>query len=94
MAKIVILDILQPDPEFPSSFEAFVSIVESFEILQLTRRSAELYGEIVRPLRAQGRLIDSNDLWIAAVALENELPLVTSNTSHFGRVPGLRTLAY
>lgn len=73
---------------------AFVSVVESFEILPVTRKSAERYGEIARSLRADGQLIGSNDLWITAVAIENELPLVTANTSDFGRVPGLQLLGY
>ena len=73
---------------------AFVSVVESFEILPVTRKSAERYGEIARSLRADGRLIGSNDLWIAAVALENDLPLVSADTSHLGRVPGLQLLGY
>lgn len=73
---------------------AFVSVVESFEILPVTRKSAERYGEIARSLRADGRLIGSNDLWIAAVALENDLPLVSADTNHLGRVPGLQLLGY
>lgn len=36
--------------------------------------------------------IGQNDLWIAAVALTENKPLVTRNLRHFGAVPGLRCL--
>ena len=36
----------------------------------------------------------SNDLWIAASALDCGFPLVTANAVHFVRVPELRLLGY
>ncbi len=47
--------------EYAEGFEnlsdpAFVSVVESFEILPVTRRAAGLYGRIVRLLRSEGDL--------------------------------------
>lgn len=45
-------------------------------------------------IRQAGLLIGANDLWIAAVALEHSLPLVTDNVSHFGRIPDLQVLGY
>lgn len=36
--------------------------------------------------------IGQNDLWIAAVAVTINKPLVTRNLRHFGAVPGLRYL--
>jgi len=85
--------------EYAEGFEdpyepAFISVVESFEILGVTQRTAECYARIAGTLRRAGKLIGSNDLWIAAVALENNLPLVSDNSSHFGRVPDLRLLGY
>lgn len=68
--------------------------MESSEILAITRKTAEHYARIARALRRDGKLIGANDLWIAAVALENNLPLVSDNSSHFGRVPDLRLLGY
>lgn len=80
---------------FDNPYEpAFISVVESFEILAITRKTAEHYARIAGALRRDGKLIGSNDLWIAAVALENNMPLVSDNSSHFGRVPDLRLLGY
>lgn len=38
------------------------------------------------------RAIGQNDLWIAAVALGNDKPLVTRNQRHFHAVAGLRMI--
>jgi len=73
---------------------AFLSVVESFELLPVTRKTAEHYAEITRFLRNEGRLIGANDLWIAAAAREHDLPLVTDNADHFGRVPDIQVIAY
>jgi len=73
---------------------AFLSLVESFELLPVTRSVADAYAGIVRDLRSQGKLIGANDLWIAAVALEKDWPLVTRNLQEFSRVSGLRCLGY
>jgi tRNA(fMet)-specific endonuclease VapC len=52
------------------------------------------YGKAHRYLQANGRLIGTNDLWIAATAIAHGMPLVTANTEHFMRVPGLEVRAY
>jgi tRNA(fMet)-specific endonuclease VapC len=46
------------------------------------------YAEIHRGLRARGTPIPTNDLWIAAMALEHGLVLYTRD-AHFTKVPGL-----
>jgi len=85
--------------EYAEGFEnpgdpAFLSVVESFEILPITRSVAARYGRITRTLRANGQIIGANDLWIAAAALDCGFPLVTGNTLHFGRVEGIQLLSY
>ena len=49
---------------------AFLSVVESFELLPVTRQTANTYAKITRDLRSKGLLIGANDLWIAASAIE------------------------
>jgi tRNA(fMet)-specific endonuclease VapC len=49
---------------------------------------AQSYGEIKNALRAKGRPIPENDIWIAAIAMQYNLALVTRD-SHFGEVDGL-----
>jgi tRNA(fMet)-specific endonuclease VapC len=51
---------------------------------------AESYAKLRADLQRQGQLIGDHDMQIAAVALVNELILVTHNTREFSRVPGLQ----
>jgi len=60
-----------------------------FESLPFDERCSEIYGRIRSDLAAMGRPIGSNDLLIAAIAIRNDLTLVTANTGEFGRVVGL-----
>ena len=41
-------------------------------------------------LEAKGQKIGDMDMFIAATALEEDLILVTGNTEHFERIPGLK----
>ena len=50
--------------------------------------TADRYARIAAALRAKGRPIPSNDIWIAAHALETGADLV-SYDRHFGEVDGL-----
>ena len=53
---------------------------------------AQRYGYLVRDLRAHGTPIPTNDLWIAATALEIGARLISYDT-HFQHVPGLIVIA-
>lgn len=63
-----------------------------FQVLPIDRKAAWEYGQAYRYLQANGLLIGGNDLWIAATALAHAMPLVTRNSAHFARVPGLEVL--
>ena len=52
------------------------------------------YGEIYRALAAQGQLIGTNDMWIAATALVHDMGVVTKNIGEFQRVPGLVVIPF
>jgi tRNA(fMet)-specific endonuclease VapC len=55
--------------------------------------TAEHYGEIKAELAQVGKPIPDNDLWIAAMARQHDLPLATRD-AHFAAVPNLKTLAW
>lgn len=60
-----------------------------FASLPYDDRAAKDYGKIRAHLANLGTPISPNDLMIAAIALANNVTLVTHNTSEFSRVPGL-----
>jgi len=45
---------------------------------------------VYRQLKQENKLIDHNDILIAATAIANDLPLATFNRKHFERIRGLR----
>lgn len=52
------------------------------------------YGQAFRYLKANGRLIGTNDLWIAATAVAFGKPVVTRNVGEYRRVPGVEVREY
>jgi tRNA(fMet)-specific endonuclease VapC len=59
------------------------------QVLPCDEETARLYGQAKDGLRRRGRPIPENDVWIAAVALQHGLALI-SRDSHFEYVEGLR----
>lgn len=55
---------------------------------------AAIYAEILTFLRRRGEGIDTMDLLIASAARQAGATLVTRNTRHFQRVPGLNLSEY
>lgn len=52
--------------------------------------AAIVYGQIRHDLETQGEVIGAMDMLIAAIALANDLTLVTHNSKEFARIPGLK----
>lgn len=69
--------------------DAWVRFIEPYEMLALDPNVAWFYGEVYRDLAAKGKLIGTNDMWIASAALAYELPVVTGNVAEFSRVKRL-----
>jgi tRNA(fMet)-specific endonuclease VapC len=63
--------------------------LERFTIVEISEPVAWEASRISRGLRRAGLPIGDNDIWVAASALAYRLPLVSDNSRHFGRVPGL-----
>ena len=59
------------------------------EVLPLTTAVMQRFAEVRGRLRRDGNLIGYMDLLIAATAITHDLTLVTRNTRHFERIPGL-----
>jgi tRNA(fMet)-specific endonuclease VapC len=65
--------------------EAFSSKVS---LLNCNKETARIYGKVKAQLKKNGTPIPENDIWIAAVAIQHDLVLVT-NDNHFLNVEGL-----
>ena len=62
------------------------------EMLLHDLETAEYYALIVRRLKAKGRPIPTNDIWIAANAMKHGLALYSFD-GHFGQIEGLLLLS-
>jgi len=58
-------------------------------LLEVTEKTAKIYGEIKNQLSQKGKPIPENDIWIAAIAKEAGLPLLTKD-KHFQEVDGIQ----
>lgn len=65
-------------------------LLNEFPVLPWTGEAADRYGEVAAHLQQTGQPIGEMDTQIAAHALVLGLFLVTHNTRHFKRVPGLK----
>jgi len=59
-------------------------------ILYIDVATTDMYGLIKNDLRRKGRPIPENDLWIASLALQHGLVLITDD-SHFDAIDSLST---
>ena len=77
---------------YSARVEANLARVDTFvagvSVLSCGLGTARHYGRVKNELRRKGRPIPDNDLWIAAVALEYNLTLITRD-SHFRNIEGL-----
>ncbi len=58
-------------------------------VLAFDEGAAERFGVVAAALARRGQPIGQYDTLVAAQALASGLTVVTNNTRHFGRVPGL-----
>jgi len=57
-------------------------------VLRVDADTADVYGQAKQGLRAKGRPIPENDIWIAALAIQYDLTLITDD-AHFAEVDSL-----
>ena len=65
-------------------------LLQEYPALPWTVDAADQYGDIAAHLQQTGQVIGEMDTLIAAHALAEDLILVTHNTRHFERIPGLK----
>jgi tRNA(fMet)-specific endonuclease VapC len=64
-----------------------------FMVLNADSETARAYADIRSELRSGGKRIPMNDHWVAAIARQYDIPLITRDP-HFGAVQGLRLLSW
>jgi predicted nucleic acid-binding protein len=67
-------------------------LIELLPVHPITSQTARLVGQIEGQEAAKGNVLPFNDLLIAASAIEQGYAVLTHNTRHFERIPGLHVL--
>ena len=98
LSSIVVGELLfgfQNGSRYEENAQALRSFLEdpNVRLLPVTWDTANLFGRISAALRKKGRPIPTNDIWIAAHAMEANAGLISSD-SHFGHVDGLSWVAF
>lgn len=69
-------------------FRRISTLLGIVELVDVDADTAKIYGQLREDMGRAGRIIPQNDWWIASIALQHNLPLV-SRDGHFAGVPGL-----
>jgi tRNA(fMet)-specific endonuclease VapC len=67
--------------------------LESYRILDVQLETAQVYADVRLELKTAGTPIPVNDLWIAALARQHRLPIL-SRDRHFDAVRGIKRLSW
>jgi tRNA(fMet)-specific endonuclease VapC len=75
-----------------TAFNGLLSL-DHVSVLPVTRRTGRIYAQLFIGLKKAGTPIPTNDIWIAASALECGGLLLT-NDHHFHHIPNLTTITF
>ncbi len=75
------------------NLERIEELIADSTVIGWDADTARQYGDVKNRLRIKGRPLPENDVWIAALALQYGLTLVTRD-AHFQEVEDLQTVAW
>ncbi len=75
----------------PKNKEKLVERLNDFGLINTSKQSGIIFCEIMSQLKDAGKIIPQFDAFIAALAIENDLTLITMD-EHFKLVPNLKLI--
>lgn len=75
-----------------ANLKVFRDFIGKCETLDINHKVAESYSDIRIDLYKMGKPIPENDLWIAAICVTNNVPLITRD-KHFSNIKKLKRVA-
>ena len=77
-----------------SHYERWLAgVLSQCRVLNIDADTADTYATVRQELRSSGRPIPTNDLWIAALARQHQMSLL-SRDQHFDSVRGLKRVGW
>jgi tRNA(fMet)-specific endonuclease VapC len=68
------------------------ALLRRLVVVELSEVASEEAGKLLAMLESKGEGVDFRDILIAAISKTQEMALLTRNTEHFSRIPGLEIL--
>jgi len=65
------------------------SFLATLPVLGLDEAAVQIFGEAKALLERQGQRLADADLFIGAIAVAHQAPVVTGNRRHYERIPGI-----
>lgn len=62
-------------------------------VIDIDNRTSDFYGKCMAKLYKKGKPIPTNDVWIAATAIQHKLQLVT-NDKHFSEIDEVESISW
>ena len=73
-----------------SKLNRFINFAKVLGIVELKTSTLDIAAQIYSDLKKDGKLIEDDDIFIGATALDNDAILVTNNERHLGRIKDLK----
>ena len=71
-----------------------MAFLADFSVLPATWEHVLRAARVAAALQLKGLTPGTGDVWIAAAALEDDVPVLTHNADHFSCVPGVQVITY
>jgi tRNA(fMet)-specific endonuclease VapC len=82
------------DSRHRKTYESWLDThLSNFELLEIVAGTTGPYAELRTALKRLGRPIPANDAWIAALAIQHRLPIL-SRDQHFDAIPEVQRLGW
>jgi tRNA(fMet)-specific endonuclease VapC len=79
---------------YQEEYEAWLNgLLAECRLIEITEPTTKFYAGVQNELRAAGKPIPANDIWIAALCRQHKLPLL-SRDHHFDFVRGIRRIEW
>ncbi|MFW9882349.1 MAG: type II toxin-antitoxin system VapC family toxin [Candidatus Thorarchaeota archaeon] len=72
------------------NMEAVENLLNTIKIIPFELVHSKIYGEIRSDLQKRGEIINEMDIFIATMAIEKDLSIITRNTKHFEKIMKLK----
>lgn len=80
--------------DIQGNLEKVNALANVLNILPFDKNSAYISGKLSAQEEIRSKPIGQNDIFIASIAIQNKLPLITRNKKHFENIPNVEIIIW